>query len=285
MSKFSYFPGCSLEGSAKTYQKSLKAVCQKLDIELEEIPDWNCCGATPAKWTSNLLSLALSTRNLILAEKQEMDVIIPCAACYNNVKSAQKELEDEAVREKVNKVLSASYQGTLEIKSLVEVIHKIAVEDNFDKLVKPLKGLKIASYYGCLLTRPQDKIQGEDPDNPQSLDEIFKALGAEIVNWFPKTKCCGASFSVSEVGIVIERVNEILKDAKEMEVDLIVTACPLCQSNLDMRQLDIKKRFKINYKIPAPFFTDILGVAMGIPEEELTLNTYFIDPRPTLRRA
>jgi heterodisulfide reductase subunit B len=286
MPKFAYFPGCSLHGTSKGYNKSVKSVCEALGIELWDVPDWNCCGSTPAKSTNSLLATLLASRNLALAEKEGLDTIVACAACFNALKFAEKEMkENKETQDRVNQILKTPYTGKIGVKNFIEVIHEAVCQNGGDlcDVKKPLSGLKIASYYGCLWTRPMEVTEFEDPENPTSLDEIFKALGAEAVDWFPKTKCCGASFAISEVRIVLERVKDIMRYAKEQGADFIATACPLCQSNLDLRQRQIRRKKMIDYNIPVVFFTDLLGISLGLGKKRLSLGSYYIDPRRILK--
>lgn len=285
MSKFAYYPGCSLHATAREYDLSTRKVSAALGIELVEIDDWNCCGATPAHSSNHLLSLALPARNLARAERSGFKVVVsPCSACSSRHKFVNKEInEDQELRLKVNKVLPYPYSGEVEVKNFLDMIFEIVCKDGFDSVKKPLKGLRAVCYYGCLLTRPVNVTEFDNPDNPTSMDKILEVLGAEALPWFPKTKCCGGSFALGKVELVVERVGQILKAAKEIGAECIVLACPMCQANLDMRQGEIKRKFKVKYQMPIPYFTELLGVALGLSPDELGLNKHMIDPRPLLR--
>lgn len=286
MSKYAYYPGCSLHATAKEYDLSTRKVSQALGIELVEIDDWNCCGATPAHSSSHLLSLALPARNLARAERSGFETLVsPCAACSSRHKFVNKEInEDQELKAKVNEVLPYPYNGGVEVKNFLDMISEIVCGDNgFDKVKKPLKGLKAVCYYGCLLTRPVEVTEFDNPDNPTSMDKILEVLGAEVLPWFPKTKCCGGSFALGKVELVVERVGQLLKEAKEIGAECIVVACPMCQANLDMRQGEVKRKFKTSYKMPIPYFTELLGVALSLDQNELGLDKHMTDLRPLLR--
>ncbi|MDQ0287540.1 heterodisulfide reductase subunit B [Desulfofundulus luciae] len=281
--KFAYYPGCSLETSGKEYDLSTRAVSKHLGIELTEVPDWSCCGATAGHSTSHLLALALPARNLALAEETGLDVTAPCAACYQRLALACHELnQNPQLREKVNEITGRPFHGKIKVISILEVISSVGLEQIRAQVVKPLKGLKIAAYYGCLLVRPR-AIQIDDPENPQIIEQIMQAAGADTVDWPHKTECCGASLAVSNEEVAIPMVSRILKAAAFSGANCLVCACPLCHFNLDMRQLKVNRLRGTNYHLPVFYFTQLLGVAMGLNPQDLSLHTHFVDTGQVLK--
>ncbi len=284
MTAYAYFPGCSAHGTAKEYDQSTRSVCARLEIELKEIPDWICCGASPAHAVNPLLSFSLVAKNLDLSPINQ--IVTGCAACFNRFKTTLYTLQhDRPLWERVRQIVQPEKLNgnDFRIAHLLEVIGEDFGLDNLkERVVKPLKGLKVACYYGCLLVRPPKVMAFDDPDNPTKMDELMKAIGAEPVEWEFKTECCGAFHAIPHPEIVLTLTSKILQAAKDASADVISVACPMCQINLDLRQLDLKKQGK-NFDIPVLYFTQILGLALGIAENELGLDRLIIDPRPKLR--
>ncbi len=283
--RYAYYPGCSLEGTAKEYDLSTRATFRALGIELEELPDWSCCGASSAHTTNHLLAVALPTRNLVIAEKQGLDLVAPCAACFNRLVTAQHKMEQDArLKGKVEQVVEGEYQGTVKVKAVLEVLATdFGVEKVREMVTKPLKGLRVASYYGCLLVRPPEVTKFDDPENPTTMDALVEASGAEAVMWPHKTECCGGSFAFARVDIVEKLSNDILAAAKSNGADCIATACPLCQANLDMRQKAIEKQFGTTYNMPIYYITELLGLALGLEPRSLGLGTHMVESLRLLR--
>lgn len=282
--KYSYYPGCCYHTSAKEYDISSRVVCDRLGIQLSDVPDWSCCGSTAAHSTSHLLATSLAARNLSLAEKTGLDVVASCAACYQRLAMANYHLNNnEELLEKVNQIIDRPYQKSIKVRSMLEVIFesKTTLATN---IVKPLKGLKIAAYYGCLLVRPPS-VQIDDPENPQMMDELMKIAGAQVREWGHKTECCGASLSISNEDIVLKLVLNILESAQQAGANCIVTACPLCHFNLDLRQIKVNKSFGTNFELPVFYFTQLIGISLGIYPEDLSLGTHFVDPFKLLNRT
>lgn len=285
--KVAYLPGCSLHSTAREYDISCQLVCRKLGIELQEIPRWICCGATSAHVTSHLLGVALPCKNLTLAEEMGLDTVIaPCAACFNRLKVADQEVtEDPELKKEVEEVLGKPYSGKVKIRHPLEVIVKDIGLEKVTKLVRrDLEGLKIASYYGCLLVRPPEVVNFDNPEDPQSMDNLVTALGGEALPWAFKTECCGASFSLSETDIVFELSGEILNEALEAGAECIVVACPLCQSNLDLRQKGIEKRYGKEFNLPVLYYSELLGLALGMNPRELGLFKHIVNPTKLLKK-
>ena len=285
--KVAYFPGCSLHSTARDYDMSFQLICRKLGIELQEIPHWVCCGASPAHVTSHLLSVALPCKNLVLAEEMGLDTVVaPCAACFNRLKVAQQEMaEDSQLKKDVQDVLGNPYGGKIEIKHPLQIITDDIWLAKMAKMIRrELQGLKVASYYGCLLVRPPNTVGFDDPEDPQSMDKLVSTLGGEALSWPFKTECCGASFSLSETDIVLELSGEILNEALEAGAECMLVACPLCQSNLDLRQKGIEKRLGKKFNLPIIYFTELLGLALGLDMRELGLSRHIISPSKLLER-
>jgi len=277
--KLSYFPGCSLESTAKEYDLSTRSVCHALGIELVELKDWVCCGATSAHSTNHTLSLALPARNIALAQEQGADLAIPCSACFNVLKKTDYTMRnDETMRLKTEKITDFKYNGLVNVLSLLEAFTtSIGVNSIAKSVKKPLQGLNVVCYYGCLLVRPPEVTQFDSRENPESLDNIINSLGAQTIPWSYKTDCCGASLSLTSANIVHKMVGRLLDAAREAGAEAIVTACPLCQSNLEMR------RAKGDISMPAFYFTELIGLAMDLPDTEQWFKLHLVDPRPLLK--
>lgn len=288
---YAYYPGCSLSGTAVEYGMSTRALCARLGIDLDEVPDWICCGATPAHAIRHLFPIALGVRNLALAAKLGKPVLTVCAACFNRLKVASHELRtDEEVRVKLEQLpdlfngVTLDEIGSLEIHHLLDVLHDAyGIEALKNKVTHPLEGLKVACYYGCLLIRPPKIMQFDDAENPHLMDELVAAVGAEAVEWAFKTECCGASLTLTRSDLTIERVHLILSDARDAGADIVCVACPLCHVNLDLYQPDADAHFQTKHDMPILYFTQLIGLAVGIPPNELGLNKHRINPMSLLK--
>jgi len=276
--KVSYYPGCSLHGTAKEYDQSVRSVSHALGIELEEIEDWSCCGASSAHSTNFKLSIALPARNLIAAEKKAQDVMIPCAACFNRFKTAEHRLgQDPELKAEVEEIVGGRYRGSAAIRNPIDIIVRdIGLEALAAKVVKRLAGLKPVSYYGCLLLRPPDVCRFDDAENPVLLDRILAVLGAEVRPWSFKTDCCGGSLTISKTEIVVRMVDKLMEMAREAGANCLVTACPVCMANLDMRSSG-------DAGLPVFYFTELAALAMGQEGPEGWFRLHRTDPRPLLK--
>lgn len=277
--KVSYYPGCSLHATGKEYDQSMKAVSRALNIELKEVDDWSCCGASSAHSTNFDLSIALSARNLILAEKDAMDVMVPCAACFNRFKTAEHHLKDDKdLKAKIEGVVGSKYLGGISIRNPIDILYNdIGIDTLTKKVVKPLTGLKPVSYYGCLLLRPPEICQFENYENPFMMDKIMAAMGADVKNWSYKTDCCGGSLAISKTAIVVDMCDKLMKAAHEADANCVATACPLCMANLDMRPSEGKK-------LPVFYFTELIALAMDLPGSKDTFKSHIFDPQPLLKQ-
>ncbi len=262
--KFSYYPGCSLKSTAKEYDQSVRAVAEMLDIDLVELPDWSCCGASSGHCTNYQLSRALPARNLALAEKEGRDLIVACAACFLRLKQTNHELRaNDGFRQEIEKIIGMPYKGNVEVRHFLDIIcREVGVEEIRRRVKRPLKGLRLVSYYGCYLVRPPEITQLDDPENPRLMDDLMEALGAEALDWSYKVECCGGNLLLSRVDIVTKLVGDIVQAAIDTGADGIVTACPLCQANLDIRQSGPER-------LPIFYFSELLGLALGVDEKSL----------------
>ncbi len=276
--KLSYYPGCSLHGTAREYGESVTAVSAALGIELNEIKDWSCCGATAAHSTNFKLSVALPARDLVAAEKNGMDVMVPCAACFNRLKSTQHHLkEDGKLKGEIEKIIGGKYEGNIAIRNPIDIIiNDIGLEELAKRVVKPLKGIRPVSYYGCLLLRPKEICNFDNHENPVLLDKIMETVGADVKQWSYKTDCCGGSLTISMTKVVNNMVDKLMTMAREAGANCVVVACPICMANLDMRA-------SANLKLPVFYFTELLALAMGIAGPETWAKMHTVDGTPLLK--
>jgi len=284
--KYSFFPGCSLESTASDFQASALAVAKALGVRLEEIPGWTCCGSSPAHATDPLLAASLPARNLAIAEEAGQDVVVCCAACYGRLASANLAIrEDESLRAEVAKTIGREYEGKVKVRHLLQVLlEDIGPKEVKDAVTRSLGGMRVACYYGCLLTRPSELSIADDQEDPQLMEILLEAAGAEPIEWPYKTECCGASFSITRTDTVKRLSGEILRMAKESGADCIAVACPLCQTNLDLRQSDIEKATGEQFGLPVFYFTQLLGHAFGLSDDELGIEKLMTDPSRVLAR-
>jgi heterodisulfide reductase subunit B len=278
MQKYSYYPGCSLHSAHRGYDQSCRAVSAKLGYEMIEIEDWNCCGATIYMSVKEITSLAIASRNLALAEKEGRDVISPCSSCYTVLSKADRYLKGSGeLSKKVNDCLAEgglSYSGGIRVRHPLDVlVNDVGTEIIRGYLEKPLTGLKIANYYGCQIVRPERDF--DDRENPTTMDDLFETLGAENVYFPLKLRCCGGMLMTTYEDVALKLSKEIIECAVENEADCIVTTCPLCQMNLESYQDKINRRFETDFRMPILFFTQVVGVALGIDEKTLGIDKNF----------
>lgn len=276
--KYAFYPGCAVHSSSKEYGDSCRAISKVLDIELVEVPDWNCCGAIDAIYSYKpYYSVALAARNLVLAEKMGMDIVTLCSACYFTLSRTNKLLQENAeMKNKVGPALSSiglNYNGGVKVRHYLDaLLTDIGLEKIKEKVKTQLTTLNVASYYGCLLVRPPELTNFDDPEHPTRMDELVETLGASKVEYYSKTKCCGASLGMTEETVMLELSKSILLDAKNAGANCMITACPLCHINLDARQKDIESRFDLKIGLPILHFTQLMGLAFGLNQKELGLN-------------
>jgi heterodisulfide reductase subunit B len=276
---YAYYPGCSLEASAKGYDESVHFVFNSLGAELKEIEDWNCCGATYYMATKETISLVISARNLALAEKQGLDIVAPCSSCYTILYKTNEILKNNFIlREKVNQALkkdNLEYKLSVDVRHPLEVlINDFGVDAIADKAVHSLKGIKLAQYYGCQIVRPDRGL--DDKDDPQMMDALCAALGAENVYFPLKVQCCGGMLMTTYPHVGLELNKKILDCAQDNGADAILTTCPLCQINLEAYQKKINKKFNTKHQMPVLFFTQAIGLALGGQPKDLGLQRAII---------
>jgi heterodisulfide reductase subunit B len=282
--KYAYYPGCSAESTARDQYMSVNKVARALGIELVEPTGWTCCGSTPAHHTSKILSIALPAANLLMAQKMGLDMVVFCAACYNRMKVANHEIKtNQVARKEVTKALGEDYDGSVRILHFVEVLVKeLGIQQLKRHFTHTLDGLKVASYYGCLLIRPHDITDFDDPENPTLMDQLVKCMGGESIDWPHKVACCGGGFAISRTDIVLELSNAVLDMAKSSGAQCIAVACPMCQINLDMRQGNISKIMKTTYEMPIVYISQLLGLCLGISWRKLGMNKCIVSPKPVI---
>ncbi|RRR66449.1 MAG: disulfide reductase [Candidatus Viridilinea halotolerans] len=300
--KYGYYPGCSLERNAGAYHSSLMAIARPLDLQFDEVDDWNCCGATEFIAVNRLQAYALVGRNLALAAQQmiplnngaastkQHDLVAPCSACYLNLSKVNRYLgEDQELAIKVNSALEAGglrYEaGSLRVRHLLDVIvNDVGYERIAAQVKRKLSGLRIAPYYGCLVVRPAFEGRFDDPEYPTSLDKLMRTLGAKVVDFPLKAHCCGGHMTQISADVALDLIRRLLKNAADYEADMIVTLCPMCQLNLDAFQDAVNERFGTNYKIPILFFTQLMGLAFGLSPEAVGIGKELVDARPALAK-
>jgi len=268
-----YYPGCSLHGTAKEYGASTEDVAKTLGVTMEELDDWNCCGASSAHMTNDDLAFSLAARNLGIMDKTGLDLVVPCAACFQRLKRAEKRLLAKEKPEGVDVTFSGDHQIKWAVDYFWDDIGEKVIEG---KVKKALKGLKAVCYYGCLTSRPPEITDAKQPENPVAMDKLMKLIGVDVRDWSYKTDCCGGNLTLTKPHISGKMTGKLADMAYAAGAECIIAACPLCQNNLDMGQAEGTDR------LPVFFFTELLGLAFGDPVETL-LGSHIVDPRPLLR--
>lgn len=276
--KYAYFPGCSADSTARDMHVSTVAAAKALGMELVEPKGWTCCGATAGHQTDRFLSVALPAASLAKVKDGNLDMVVSCAACYNRMKVANHEVQkSDEMRQSVVDALGRDYDGSVRVRHFLEVLLEDVGTEKITELAKhSLSGLKVACYYGCLLVRPNDVTKFDDPENPTSLDRLVTALGGEGLEWPHKVECCGGGLSMSRTDVVVSLTDSILEMAKASGAQCIAVGCPMCQINLDMRQLDIRKQMGKSYDMPIVYITQLLGLCLGVPAGQLGFEKLMI---------
>jgi heterodisulfide reductase subunit B len=288
MMRYQYFPGCSLKSSGRPYEESLLSVLRALDVPVDEIDDWNCCGATAYMAIDEVQAFAMAARNLALAEKAPggangtpAQVLAPCAACYLVLLKTQRYLAEHAdLRQKVTaglKAINLAYEGRVQVRHPLDIlVNDIGVDRIAKRVTQPLKGMKVACYYGCQVVRPFAAF--DDIHNPTTMDRIVKALGATPVDWPLKTRCCGGTLNgtIPDTGLRLNRI--LLKEARRRGADMLITVCPLCQFNLECYQDQISGMFQESISIPVVYLTQLMGMAFGLGDRDLGIQRLFVPP-------
>jgi heterodisulfide reductase subunit B len=285
MREYAYFPGCSLEKMAVSYDMSTRETARKLDIKLNEIEDWNCCGATTYFYIDELLAYTLCARNLAIAEKTGLDVVAPCSACYKNMYFTAAHLKKDAdLAEHINFALEEDdlhFENKIGVKHLIEVYAQdIPAEELKSRVTKPLAGVRVAPYYGCQIVRPQK--EKENVEQPMFFEDLLTTIGAVPVNYPLKMRCCGGSLIISSRLAALSMVRNLLQSAVDAQAAVIATACPMCQVNLECYQQNVNAEFGTNFNVPIMYFTQLVGLAMGIAPKKLGIGKEFVAVAPAL---
>lgn len=288
MKTFAYYPGCSLEKMSVGYDLSAIEAGRRLGLDLRELEDWNCCGATPYSHIDELLATVLCARNLAIAEKDGLDIVAPCSGCFKNLFFTREHLvQDPLLAEHINEALKEDdldFQGRTRVRHLIEVFAEdVGLEEIRGRVTRPLKGLKVAPYYGCQLMRPRK--EGEDVERPTLFEDLLDAIGAEPVDYALRLRCCGGSLIVTNRKAALSLVRDLLQGAVDAGADVIATICPLCQINIECYQSQVNKEFGTTYSIPVMFFSQVVGLALGAPARKLGIGREFVSPDPVLARC
>ena len=285
MKEFAYFPGCSLEKLAVSYHTSALETTKKLGVKLKELEDWNCCGSTTYFHIDELLAYTLTARNLAIAEKTGLDVVAPCSACYRNMYFTAAHLKkDPDLAEHINYALeedNLNFSGNIKIQHLLEMyVQEIGMEEIKSKVTNPLDGMKVAPYYGCQILRPRK--DHEEVENPRFFEDLLSAIGATPIEYALKTRCCGGSLIISSRTAALSMVRNLLQCAVDRGAMMIATACPMCQVNLECYQQSVNQEFGTEFSVPILYFTQLLGLALGIPKKRLGIGKEFVSAIPVL---
>lgn len=276
--KFGYYPGCALHGSSFDYERSVRACLNKLDVSLEELDDWICCGATAAHSINQKLSTALPARNLGIAQKMGLsEIFAPCPMCSMElIKTADAMENSPELKKEMADIVELPLAQKTDVVNLIQIFQKIGIDSILAKQIKKLDEFKPACYYGCLLTRPPRVLQFDDCEHPSSMETLLSALGALPVDWNYKTECCGAGLTLCDADSVVDLSHKILANAQKHGANCVVVVCPMCQMNLDMRQADIAKKYDPHFKMPIYYLSDLIGLSIGLSEKELCMNNHFV---------
>jgi heterodisulfide reductase subunit B len=282
-----YYPGCSLHKSSAEYDVSVRKVLDILGVEVEEIPEWTCCGSSPAHMMDHLLAQALAARNLRQASLVGDELLAPCPSCFQREKNAEVEIHaDDAFRAEVNAVLDRPYTGRVTVWSLPDYLMRFVGEEKIAALVKTdLSQLKVVPYYGCLLGRPGELTGEKDIEQPMMMDLLLQATGVDVKWWNYKTECCGASVGMPKAEIQRTLSGKILEQAMAAGAEAVVVACPLCHVNLDLKQSQINKALGTNYSVPILYLSQVMGIALGLSFDDVMLGKNVVDPAPLVKRA
>jgi len=288
--KYSYYPGCSLERNALSYHQSTMAIAEPLGLQFSEVDDWNCCGATEYFSINLLAAYALVARNLALAGQQPGNgqLVAPCSACFLNLTKTDRYMADSPrLAANVNQALAAGglhYRpGSVRVRHLLDIIvNDVGYDVVAARVSRPLKGLRVAPYYGCLIVRPGYEGVFDNPEYPTTLDKLLRVLGAEVVDYPLKAHCCGGHMTQISQPVAFELIRRLLKNAADYQADVIATVCPMCQLNLDAYQDGVNAHFKTNYYIPILYFTQLMGLAFGTDAAQLGFGKEMVSARAAL---
>jgi len=285
MTKYAYYPGCSLESLAVSYNMSTLETTRELGLEMAELDDWNCCGATSYFHIDELFAHALVARNIAIAEQEGLDFVAPCSACFKNAYFTNEHMKhDPDLAEHINFALAAdnlSLNGSTKVRHLIEVfIEDVGYEKLREKVTRPLDGLKVAPYYGCQMVRP--RRNDEEIENPQYFEKLIESIGADAIDYASKTRCCGGSLIVTNRKAALDMVYRLLLDAENRGADVIATTCPMCNVNLEVYQRQVNREYNTDFAIPAMYFTQLIGLALGIAPGRLGIGKELVHLAPSL---
>lgn len=288
MKKYAYFPGCSLEKMAQSYHQSALETTSKLGVELKELEDWNCCGATAYFHVDQLLAYTLCARNLAIAEREQLDLVAPCSGCYKNMYSARAHLKsDPDLAEHINYALeedNLQFSGNIAVRHLIDVfVDDVGLEEIKAKVTQPLDGLRVAPYYGCQILRPRK--DHEDVEQPRFFEDLLFAIGAVPVEFPLRLRCCGGALIITNRQAALSMVRNLLQTAVDSGASVIATACPLCQVNLECYQKQVNQEFGTELSIPVMYFTQLMGLAFGVPPKSLGIGSELVSTRPIVSYA
>ncbi|MDR0522507.1 MAG: CoB--CoM heterodisulfide reductase iron-sulfur subunit B family protein [Planctomycetaceae bacterium] len=278
LTEIGYYPGCALHGSSNDYEASVRACMKKLRVELKELDDWICCGATAAHNLNKKLATALPARNLAIAERDRLaEIFAPCPMCSMELIRVKNELQQsDTLKSEMSGIVESPVSGKTEIVNLIQILQRIGMEKISAAAVRTLEDFAPACYYGCLLTRPPKDLRFDDPEQPSSMESLLQSLGAKPVEWNYKTECCGAGLTLADGASVVELSGKILKNAKKHGANCMVAACPMCHVNLDMKQRAVEKSIGEVLNLPVYYLSDLVGLALGISAAELRLDKHFV---------
>jgi heterodisulfide reductase subunit B2 len=285
--RYAYFPGCSAESTAREMHQSTLAVARALGLELVEPRGWTCCGATAGHQTDRFLAVSLPAANMAKTQDLKLDMVVSCAACFNRMKVANHEIAaDGAIRRQVAEALRRDYDGEVKVRHFLEVLlEDVGLRTIARAIRNPLRGLKVACYYGCLLVRPPGILKFDNPENPTSLDRLVTALGGQSLDWPGKVECCGGGLSLSRTDVVVHLTDSLLDVASQAGADCIAVSCPMCQVNLDLRQQDIHRQTGKDYQMPIVYITQLLGLGLGLSPKELGFEKLMVPASTVLEKV
>ncbi|MGL4943418.1 MAG: CoB--CoM heterodisulfide reductase iron-sulfur subunit B family protein [Thermoguttaceae bacterium] len=275
---FGYYPGCALHGSSFDYERSVRACLEKLGVQLAELDDWICCGASAAHTINAKLATALPARNLAIAQRDGIDnILAPCPLCSMELIKVSRQLRESAgVVAEMSDIVELPVAGTTEVLNIIQVFQRIGLDTIKASAVQSLEKYKVACYYGCLLTRPPRDLLFDDPESPSSMETLLASLGATPIEWNFKTECCGAGLTLADSESVETLTGKILQNAKKHGANCVVVACPMCHVNLDMKQADVAKRLGEKIGLPVYYLSDLVGLALGIDAKTLCIDKHFV---------
>lgn len=275
-----YYPGCALHGSSNDYEQSLRACLGALDVNLKEVNDWICCGATAAHSLNHKLSMALPARNLAIAERDGFkQLFAPCPLCSMQLLKVKEAVTDDKVKQELSQVVEAEVRGEAEVLNLIQLLQNVGLDRLKAAVKKPLESITAACYYGCLLLRPPKIAKFDDFEQPSSMETILAALGAKTVDWNYKTECCGAGMTMANEDLVLELGYKILNNASEHGATCMVVACPMCHVNLDMKQAAVEQRYGKKFNMTVYYLSDLVGLALGLSAPQLGIDRHFVTGR------